>query len=90
MEIRIAVPRLPHGLAANIVGLLGLLGIALAVGGLAGSWWWSVLLGGVFAFGLALVAQLQAAAAAVQAPAAAAAQAPAESRPNLAAVAKTA
>jgi hypothetical protein len=36
MEIRIAVPRLPQGLVANLVGLLGLLGIALAVGGLTG------------------------------------------------------
>jgi hypothetical protein len=62
MEIRIAVPRLPSGLAANIIGLLGLLGIVLAVGGLTGNWWWSVLTGGLISVGLSYVAQTHAAA----------------------------
>ncbi|BCJ45326.1 hypothetical protein GCM10010168_85950 [Actinoplanes ianthinogenes] len=63
MEIRIAVPRLPHGLVANLIGLFGLIGVALAVGGLAGNWWWSVLVGSVFAVGLSWIASTHAAAA---------------------------
>lgn len=63
MEIRIAVPRVPSGLVSNLVGLLGLVAVALAVGGLTGTWWWSVLVGGVFAVVLAALAQTHAAAA---------------------------
>jgi len=70
MEIRIAVPRLPHGLAANLVGLAGLLALVLAVGGLTGNWWWSVLAGGLVAVGLSYIAQTHAAAEAAEAPAA--------------------
>lgn len=65
MEIRIAVPRIPHGLAANLLGLFGLVAFALAVGGLTGNWWWSVAVGGVFAVGLSLIAQTHAAASSV-------------------------
>jgi hypothetical protein len=61
VEIRIAVPRVPAGLIANLLGLAGLVAFALAVGGLAGNWWWSALVGGVFAVGLSYVAQTQAA-----------------------------
>lgn len=64
MEIRIAVPRLPHGLAMNLLGLAGLVAMVLAVGGLTGNWWWSVLAGGFVAFGLAFLAQQQEAVAA--------------------------
>lgn len=59
-EIRIPVPRLPQGLLGNLVGLLGLIAVAIAVGGLTGNWWWSLLLGGVFAVGLAYVASTHA------------------------------
>jgi hypothetical protein len=61
-EIRIPVPRLPSGFLANLVGLLGLIAAVLAVGGLTGNWWWSVLVGGLVAVGLSYVAQLHAAA----------------------------
>lgn len=61
-EIRIPVPRLPHGIGANLTGLLGLIAIVVAVGGLTGNWWWSVLLGGAFAVGLSYIAQTHAAA----------------------------
>lgn len=57
MEIKIRLPRIPSGGLANIVGLLGLLGVVLAVGGLAGNWWWSLLAGGMVATALAYVAQ---------------------------------
>lgn len=59
-EIRIPVPRLPSGLLANLVGLFGLVAVAVAVGGLTGNWWWSLLLGGAFAVGLSYVASTHA------------------------------
>lgn len=62
-EIRIPVPRPPRGLGANLLGLFGLVAFALAIGGLTGNWWWSVLVGGVFAVGLSYVAQTHAVAA---------------------------
>lgn len=61
IEIRIPVPR---GLLANLVGLLGLLAAVLAVGGLTGNWWWSLLVGGLVTVGLSYVAQTHAATAA--------------------------
>lgn len=62
MTIKITLPRLPAGAAANIIGLAGLVAVALAVGGLTSNWWWSALSGGVFAVALAYVAQTHAAA----------------------------
>jgi hypothetical protein len=58
VEVRFRIPRLPAGALSNVVGLAGLLAIALAVGALAGSAWWSVLSGGVFAVALAALAQM--------------------------------
>lgn len=55
-EIRIPVPRVPAGLIGNLVGLLGLIAVAVAVGGLTGNWWWSILAGGAFAVALSVVA----------------------------------
>ncbi|MGH3369602.1 MAG: hypothetical protein ACRDPR_06345 [Nocardioidaceae bacterium] len=60
MEINIRLPRVAPGAVSNLVGLLGLLGIVVAVGGLTGNVWWSVLTGGVFAVALAWIAQTQA------------------------------
>lgn len=57
MEIKIRLPRIPAGDLANIVGLAGLFAVVVAIGGLTGNWWWSVLSGGVFAVALAYVAQ---------------------------------
>lgn len=54
--IQLRVPRMPAGLAANLLGLAGLVAVAVAVGALAGSWWWSVGLGGLFAVGLSWMA----------------------------------
>lgn len=56
MEFRIRLPRIPAGLGMNLVGLFGLIAVALAVGGLTGNWWWSALVGGGFAVGLSWVA----------------------------------
>lgn len=60
MEIRIRLPKVAAGAVSNLVGLLGLLGIVVAVGGLTGNAWWAVLTGGVFAVALAWIAQSQA------------------------------
>ena len=57
MEIKIRLPRIPSGAFANVIGLLGLLWFAVAVGGLTGNWWWSILVGSVQAVALAYVAQ---------------------------------
>lgn len=62
MTVTIHVPRLPAGAAANLIGLAGLLAVALALGGLAG-WWWALLSAGVFAVALSYVAQTHQAAA---------------------------
>ncbi len=61
-EIRIPVPRFPRGVGANLLGLLGLVQMILAIGALAGNWWWSVLVGGLVSVGLSYVAQTHAAA----------------------------
>lgn len=55
-EIRFKVPRVPPGLLSNLLGLAGLIAVAVAVGALAGNWWWSVGVGGLFAIGLSWMA----------------------------------
>lgn len=55
-EVRFRVPSVPPGLLANLLGLAGLIGFAVTVGALAGSWWWSVGVGSVFAVGLSWLA----------------------------------
>lgn len=57
--VRLRVPRMPAGLAANLLGLAGLVGVAVTVGALAGTWWWSVGVGSVFAVGLSWLASAE-------------------------------
>ncbi|RSD26356.1 hypothetical protein [Amycolatopsis eburnea] len=51
MVIRIRVPKVSSMLLANVLFVLGLLGIAITVGGLAGAWWGG-LTGSILAAGL--------------------------------------
>jgi uncharacterized membrane protein YccC len=66
-EIRFKVPRIPPGLFSNLLGLAGLIAVAVAVGGLTGNWWWTAVAGGVFAVGLSWLASTDEPAAAVTA-----------------------
>lgn len=60
--VTIRIPALPHGLLSNLLGLAGLIAAVLAIGGLTHNWWWSVLVGGVVAVGLSVIATLDASA----------------------------
>jgi hypothetical protein len=62
VEIRVRLPRVTGGLLTNLLGVLGLAAVVLAVGGLTGNWWWSVLVGGLFAVAVSYVANLNQAA----------------------------
>ncbi|MFJ8818200.1 hypothetical protein [Amycolatopsis thermoflava] len=53
MTIRIPAPS--SMLLANLLGVLGLVAVVVAVGGLAG-WWWAVLAGGLVGVGLSVIA----------------------------------
>lgn len=46
--VRIRLPEIPSGLPGNLIGLAGLILVAVAVGALAGNWWWTALVGGGF------------------------------------------
>jgi hypothetical protein len=59
--VTIRIPALPAGLLSNLLGLLGLVAVVAAAGGLTGNWWWSVLAGGVVATSLSVIAQYNAA-----------------------------
>ncbi|AYF31097.1 hypothetical protein CSH63_33075 [Micromonospora tulbaghiae] len=68
MRITVSVPTVQAPmLVSNLLGLAGLLGLVVSVGALAGSWWWSVLVGSLLAVGLAWVAHTYAQAAAAKA-----------------------
>lgn len=53
-EIRIRVPHPSSTLLNNLLGILGLVAMVVAVGGLAG-WLWGLLAAGVVAVGLSLI-----------------------------------
>ena len=53
-EIRIRVPHPSSTLVNNVLGVLGLIAIVVAIGGLAG-WLWALLAGGIFAVTLCLI-----------------------------------
>jgi len=58
VEVRIRLPRIPTGAISNLVGLAGIIAMVVAIGGLTGNIWWSVLAGGAAALVLAVLAQL--------------------------------
>lgn len=66
--VTVRIPALPRGFGTNLLGLFGLLGIVVAVGGLTGNWWWSLLVGSVFAVAMAVLAQYSTAKEAADAP----------------------
>jgi hypothetical protein len=53
--VRIPLPKLTSELASNLLGLAGLVGLVVAVGGLTGNVWWSLLLTSVLLVGLSYV-----------------------------------
>lgn len=67
--VTIKIPALPHGMFSNLLGLAGLITLVVAVGGLTGNWWWSVLAAGASAVGLSYIAHVNAAQAQEQQPA---------------------
>lgn len=54
--LTIRIPAPSSMLTINLLGVFGLLGITVAVGGLAHNWWWSVLVGGAVSVGLSVIA----------------------------------
>jgi hypothetical protein len=56
--VRIPVPRITAGLASNLLGIVGLVLMVCAVGGLAGLWW-AVLTAGITGVGLSYLISAQ-------------------------------
>jgi hypothetical protein len=54
--VTIRIPALRPGTASNVLGAVGLVGIVVSIGMLAG-WPWAMLAGGIVAIALALIAQ---------------------------------
>ena len=60
MRVTFWLPRLPVNAGMNFLGAGGLVAVVLAIGALAGNWWWSVLAGGVLAVAMSAWSQIQA------------------------------
>lgn len=60
MVVQLHLPSIPAGLVANIVGLLGLAGIAFFAGALLGNFLWTGLIGAVFMVVLSVFALMHA------------------------------
>lgn len=66
MEIRFRVPRVPSGLFGNLIGLFGLIAVAVCVGGflsslhVPGAWWVAGFIGAVEAIMLSWIASTHA------------------------------
>lgn len=60
MTITVRVPKPSSELLANLLGVVGLLGVAVAVGGLTGNWWWTLGVASAFAVFLSVVATTKA------------------------------
>lgn len=56
--LTIRIPALSSQMLSNLLGLAGLLGAAVALGGLFGNWWVTMLAVSVMMVGLAVVSQL--------------------------------
>ncbi len=66
MELRIRLPRVPAGMISNLVGLLGLIAVAVCIGGflsslnVPGAWWVAGLVGAIEAITLSWIASTHA------------------------------
>jgi hypothetical protein len=58
--VTIKIPALPRGMFSNLLGLAGLVAAVVAVGGLTGNWWWSLLAAGVVSVALSYIAHMNA------------------------------
>ncbi|GLY55211.1 hypothetical protein [Lentzea sp. NBRC 102530] len=73
--VTLTVPAPSRELTSNLFGLVGVVGLVLAVGGLTGSWWWSLAVASLVCVGLSWLGHVKAQAAAkreAESPAAAA------------------
>lgn len=57
MVVQFRIPTPSSQMVTNLVGFFGLLAVVFAIGGLTGNWWYALLAAGVFAVGLACLAQ---------------------------------
>lgn len=60
VTLKLRVPAPTSMLLINLLGLLGLVGVAIAVGGLTHNAWWSLLVGAAEAILLSMVAAMNA------------------------------